>query len=154
MLTLIFFFKVFQKISHGEWIIYLLPFYKMKLFGLIQTYQGVMEVLLTGTFTTRKDNELVIYNQIKFTMNLLLEKKYGLYFFPIHTPLHLQRAKEMGSRLLQTQEWVGNSGNPVCLKYCLRENCRTDTKTETLGAEIQEKSKVKQLKNVTAKEQN
>lgn len=49
---------------------------------------------------------------------------------------------------------MGNSGNPVCLKYCLRENCRTDTKTETLGAEIQEKSKVKQLKNVTAKEQN
>lgn len=45
-----------------------------------------MEVLLTGTFTTGKDNELVIYNQIKFTMNLLLEKKYGLYFFPIHTP--------------------------------------------------------------------
>lgn len=57
-----------------------------------------MKVLLTGIFTTREDNELVIYNQIKFTMNLLLEKIYGIYFFPIHTPLHLQRAKEMSSR--------------------------------------------------------
>lgn len=49
---------------------------------------------------------------------------------------------------------MGSSGNPVCLKYCLRENCRTDMKMEKLRAENQEKSKVKQLKKVIAKEQN
>lgn len=61
-----------------------------------------MEVLLMVIFTTRKDNELVIYDQMKFTMDLLLEKIYGIYVFPIPTPLHLYRAKETSSRLLQT----------------------------------------------------
>jgi len=65
-----------------------------------------MEVLLMGILTTRKDNELVIYNQIKFTMNLLLEKIYRIYFFPIQALFCLQRAKETNSRLPQT----GTSG--------------------------------------------
>lgn len=34
-----------------------------------------MEALLAEIFTTRKDNELIIYNQIMSTMNSLLEKK-------------------------------------------------------------------------------
>lgn len=46
-----------------------------------------MKALLAGIFITRKYNELLIYHQIMSTMNSLLEKKYGIYFFSIHTPL-------------------------------------------------------------------
>lgn len=53
-----------------------------------------MEVLLMGIFTTRKDNELVIYNQINFTMNLLLEKIYSIYFSPIHTLPFISREQK------------------------------------------------------------
>lgn len=40
-----------------------------------------MKALLAGIFTTRKDNELIMYHQIMSTMNSLLEKKMEYLFF-------------------------------------------------------------------------
>lgn len=62
------------------------PFYKMKLFC---SDPYVLECWKAGIFTTRKDDELVISSQIKFTTNLLLVKCIQKKTYRIHAPLHL-----------------------------------------------------------------
>lgn len=64
-----------------------------------------MKVLLTGIFTTRKDNELVIYNQIKFTTNLLLEKNiWNILLSHSHSSLSPDsRRNEL--EVLQSYRW-------------------------------------------------
>lgn len=59
-----------------------------------------MKALLAGIFTTRKDNELIMYRQIMSTMNSLLEKKMEYLFFNSYSTDREQKKKLKTFRIM------------------------------------------------------